>query len=78
MLTASDHGYAPENATKLEGIWLALQNELVGLSTNHIHRVLPNTTHGSLLVNKHDAQAVITAIAEVVDSIQSGKKLESQ
>lgn len=78
VLSASDHGYAPASAAKLEKIWLELQNELADLSTNHIHRVLPNTTHGSLLVNQHDAQAVIAAIAEVVDSIQSGKKLKSQ
>jgi len=78
VLTASDHGYPPESAAKLESIWLDLQNELAGLSTNHIHRVLPNTTHGSLLVNQHDAEAAVVAIAEVADAVRLSKTLEGK
>jgi pimeloyl-ACP methyl ester carboxylesterase len=78
VLTASDHGYAPERAAKLEKIWQDLQNELAGLSTNHIHRVLPNTTHGSLLAKQTDAQAVIAAVRDVVNAAQSGKPMEDQ
>lgn len=78
VLTATDHGYSPDSSAKLEGIWLELQNELAGLSTNHVHRVLPNTTHGSLLVNQHDSQAAVAAIVEVVDAVRLSKTLESR
>lgn len=75
VLTASDHGYAPESATKLEKTWLDLQNELADLSTNHLHRVLPNTTHGSLLARQADAKAVVAAIQDVIEAAQSGAQL---
>lgn len=45
--------------------WIALQNELPQLSTNSLHRVLPNATHMSI-INGEDAIHSIQAIRDVV------------
>ena len=48
--------------------WLPLQDELALLSTNHIHCVLPDATHTSLLDDRHDAAFSAQAIRDVVES----------
>ncbi len=70
VLTATDHGYAKESSEKMERDWLAMQNELAALSTNSTHRVIPNTTHGSLQLNQTDAQAAIDAIRQLVADVR--------
>jgi pimeloyl-ACP methyl ester carboxylesterase len=55
--------------------WLPLQDEMAALSTNSIHRVLPNTTHSSLIEDKGDAAMASQAIHDVVESIRAGTPL---
>jgi pimeloyl-ACP methyl ester carboxylesterase len=52
-----------------------LQSEIAGLSTNSSHRIIDGATHGSLVHNQHDAQAVINAIEAVLTSLQTGQPL---
>ena len=51
--------------------WLPLQDEMAALSTNSIHRVLPNTTHMSLIEDQGDAAMASQAIHDVVESIRA-------
>ena len=55
--------------------WLPLQDAMAALSTNSIHRVLPNTTHASLIEDRDDAAMASQAIRDVVDSIRAGTLL---
>src|SRR3989449_6753443 len=55
--------------------WLPLQDEMAALSTNSIHRVLPNTTHASLIEDKGDAAMASQAIHDVVESIRTANPL---
>jgi len=55
--------------------WLPLQAEMAALSTNSIQRVLPNTTHASLIEDKGDAAIASQAIHDVIESIRTGKPL---
>jgi pimeloyl-ACP methyl ester carboxylesterase len=52
-----------------------LQSEIAGLSTNSSHRIIDGATHGSLVHDQNDAQAVISAIEDVLTSIQTGQPL---
>jgi pimeloyl-ACP methyl ester carboxylesterase len=52
-----------------------LQSEIAGLSTNSSHRIIDGATHGSLVHNQNDAQAVISAIEDVLTSLQTGQPL---
>jgi pimeloyl-ACP methyl ester carboxylesterase len=52
-----------------------LQSEIAGLSTNSSHRIIDGATHGSLLHDQSDAQAVISAIEDVLTSMQTGQPL---
>ena len=55
--------------------WLPLQAEMAGLSTNSIHRVLPNATHASLIEDKGDADMASQAIRDVVESVRAATPL---
>jgi len=52
-----------------------LQSEIAGLSTNSSHRIIDGATHGSLVHNQNDAQAVISAIEDVLTSLQTSQPL---
>ena len=52
-----------------------LQSEIAGLSTNSSHRIIDGATHGSLVHNQNDAQAVISAIEDVLTSLQTGSTI---
>ncbi len=52
-----------------------LQSEIAELSTNSSHRIIDGATHGSLVHNQNDAQAVISAIEDVLTSLQTGQPL---
>ncbi len=54
--------------------WIAAQDKMATLSTNSVHRVVPGSTHDSLMSNPHHAAAVIKAIDEVVASIRTGRR----
>ncbi|HKG92277.1 MAG TPA: alpha/beta fold hydrolase [Gemmatimonadaceae bacterium] len=51
--------------------WLPLQDELAALSTNSVHRVLPNATHQSLTYSERDAAASSRAIRDVVEAVRA-------
>jgi len=55
--------------------WLALQDKMTGLSTNSVHRVLPDTDHPGLIHDKTAAAASSQAILDVVASVRSGAPL---
>ena len=55
--------------------WLPLQDEMAALSTNSIHRVLPNTTHASLIEDRGDAAMASQAIRDVVEAVRAATPL---
>ena len=64
--------------TRGEGVddnWREMQNELAALSTNSIHITVDGSTHGSLVFNPEHAQQVSQIILQVVDAVQTGKRL---
>jgi pimeloyl-ACP methyl ester carboxylesterase len=52
-----------------------LQGEIAELSTNSSHRIIEGATHGSLVHNRDDAQAVISAIEDVLTSLKTVQPL---
>jgi pimeloyl-ACP methyl ester carboxylesterase len=55
--------------------WLPLQDEMVTLSTNSVHWVLPDATHDSLIDDEGDAALASQAILDVVQSVRAGTPL---
>jgi len=55
--------------------WLPLQDRLAGLSTNSVHRLLPDTDHPSVIHEKVGAAAASQAILDVVASVRTGAPL---
>src|SRR5437660_5776152 len=55
--------------------WIPLQDKMTGLSTNSVHRVLPDTDHPGLIHDKTGAAASSQAILDVVASVRSGAPL---
>jgi pimeloyl-ACP methyl ester carboxylesterase len=53
------------------GGWMVAQDELGALSTNGVHRVLPEATHSSLTENEAMAARSSQAIRDVVDSVRT-------
>lgn len=78
VLTATDHGYPPENAPVMEEAWRTMQNELATLSTNHLHQIVEGATHGSLQVEQADAEITSAAILRLVEAVRSGKPLTAR
>jgi pimeloyl-ACP methyl ester carboxylesterase len=57
--------------------WLPLQERMLNLSTNSVHRVLAEATHTSLIEDESDAAVASQAILEAVESIRTGTPLAS-
>jgi pimeloyl-ACP methyl ester carboxylesterase len=55
--------------------WMPLQDEMLTLSTNSVHRVLQNATHTSLTEDKAESGISSQAILDVVDAVRSGTHL---
>src|SRR2546429_466141 len=55
--------------------WIPLQDKMTGLSTNSVHRVLPDTDHPGLIHDKTGAAASSQAILDVVASVRNGAPL---
>ena len=53
--------------------WVAAQNKLAKLSTNSVHRTVPDATHESLLEDERFARIASNAIAQVVQRSRSGQ-----
>ena len=58
--------------------WMADQIKMLKLSTNNIHRVVPGATHASFVEDPQHADAVATAIHDVVSSVRSGEPLSGR
>jgi hypothetical protein len=50
---------------------LEVQDELVALSSQSIHRVVDGATHESLLYDKRDSQVTSAAIEQVNDAVRT-------
>jgi pimeloyl-ACP methyl ester carboxylesterase len=57
--------------------WMPLQDEMVTLSANSVHRVLPNATHASLTEDKTNAAISSQAVLDDVAAVRSGAPLTS-
>jgi pimeloyl-ACP methyl ester carboxylesterase len=55
--------------------WLELQDDLVTLSPNSMHRVVEGATHTSVVDERSDAQATSAAIVEVVEAVRNDRPL---
>jgi pimeloyl-ACP methyl ester carboxylesterase len=55
--------------------WLALQVDLVALSTNAIQRVVPEATHTSLVFKREHARETVRAIMDVAEAAHTGIRL---
>jgi pimeloyl-ACP methyl ester carboxylesterase len=55
--------------------WLPLQDRMTGLSTNSVHRSLPDTDHPGVIHDKAGAAVSSQAILDVVASVRSGAPL---
>jgi pimeloyl-ACP methyl ester carboxylesterase len=55
--------------------WLADQDRMADLSTDSVHRVVAGASHGSMLEDRHDAEAVTRALRDVVESVRSSTPL---
>jgi pimeloyl-ACP methyl ester carboxylesterase len=58
--------------------WLELQAEMTNLSTNSVQRVIPNATHGSLILNQADAAASSKAILDVITAVRTAQPLAKE
>jgi pimeloyl-ACP methyl ester carboxylesterase len=56
--------------------WLPLQDKMAQLSTNGVHRILPEVTHSSLIEDHHDSSHASSAIIDVVRAVRSGAPLK--
>src|SRR3989449_7795730 len=52
--------------------WLPLQDEMTGLSSNSVHRILPDTDHPGLRHDRAGAARASRAILDVVASVRTG------
>jgi pimeloyl-ACP methyl ester carboxylesterase len=58
-------------ASKPDRGWLEAQDQMTGLSSNSVHRVIATATHDSLITGV-DAEASIQAILDVLRSVRAG------
>jgi pimeloyl-ACP methyl ester carboxylesterase len=56
--------------------WVEGHEELAGLSTNSVHRVIDGAAHATLVTEQKHAVATTQAILDVVASVRAGKPLE--
>jgi pimeloyl-ACP methyl ester carboxylesterase len=58
-----------------DATWHAAQSKLAALSSNSRHRVVPDATHASLVLDQAHSAAASQAIRDVVMAVQSGRAL---
>lgn len=51
---------------------MAAQDELAALSTNSVHRVVPDATHAMLTENEEAAVESSQAIRDIVNAVRAG------
>ena len=62
-------------ASEAEVGWLPLQERMLNLSTNSVHRVLTDATHASLIEDESDGAIASQAILDAVESVRTGTPL---
>jgi len=72
VLTATDHG----GPADMEQLWQGWQNQLAGLSTDSIHKVLNGARHESLWADPKYSAESVAAILKVVDAAQHNTTLQ--
>jgi len=72
VLTATDHGFAPQT----EQLHQQLQTELADLSSNSRHQVVERATHVSLVDNREQSQITVNAIQRVMTAAKNGDAVQ--
>ncbi len=57
--------------------WLPLQDKMATLSTNSLHRVMPDMEHTSLVEDQYGASLSSQAINDVVEAVRTGRPLSA-
>jgi pimeloyl-ACP methyl ester carboxylesterase len=55
--------------------WMPLQDEMVELSTNSVHRVIQTATHAALIEDQNDSKVSSQAILDVVTAVRTSQTL---
>jgi pimeloyl-ACP methyl ester carboxylesterase len=61
-----------------QGGWMAAQDKLAAMSTNAVHRTLPNAEHAMLTGDRTTAAQSAQAIRDVVNAVRTGTSVASQ
>jgi hypothetical protein len=61
-----------------QGGWMAAQDKLAALSTNSVHRTLPNAEHAMLTEDRTNAAQSAQAIRDVVNAVRTGTSVAGQ
>jgi hypothetical protein len=67
VLTAGSHAGT--------GDWTRLQASTAVLSTDHEQRMVPGSTHGSIVNDRRYAASITAAVHEVIDAVRAGRRL---
>ena len=62
-------------SARARGRWGQLQAATAALSSDHLQRVVPGATHGSLVNDRRYAVAVTDAVRQVVEAVRTGRRL---
>jgi pimeloyl-ACP methyl ester carboxylesterase len=68
VLTAGSHAGAP-------GGWMRLQASTAALSSDHVQRLVPGATHGSIVNDRRYAVAITESVRQVVAAVRTGRRL---
>ena len=62
-------------AAEAEEGWRPLRERMLNLSTNSVHRLVPDATHASLIEDEGDAAVPSQGILDAVESVRTGTPL---
>ncbi|WP_374009170.1 alpha/beta fold hydrolase [Leifsonia sp. LS-T14] len=57
--------------------WFQAQNEMLNLSTDSVHRIVPGVDHPGMVASERGAAATAHSIADVVTAVRTGQRLAS-
>jgi pimeloyl-ACP methyl ester carboxylesterase len=64
-------GLTPEELVAVRKVWVTMHDEMAGLSTKGVNRIVPESTH---YIHQDRPQVVIDAVAEVVDAVRKAPR----
>lgn len=64
-------GLTPEELAAVRKVWVTMHDEMAGLSSRGLNRIVPNSTH---YIHQDQPNAVIDAVGEVVDAVRRGRR----